>query len=112
MSGCASTTITSFANTVFSITRQTYTGNKSAYTSVSTGNVGVLRPLTEEQATVNGYQYGIAYVLICDDAIDLREADKITDANSVVYDIRGAVAILSSMGFGYKRAILVKPEKS
>lgn len=112
MSGCASTSIGTQANIIFSITRQTYTGNKSAYGSVSSGNIGIIRPLTEEQATVNGYQYGIAHILICDDAIDIREADKITDGDGVVFDVRGAVKIMSGFGFGYKRAILVRPEKS
>lgn len=94
-------------NTISAIKRQTYTGNKSAYSSVGSG-MGYLRPFSETQSSVNGLQYGIGFSLLVENALDIREADKVT-VDSVEYTVRG-VSTHSVGAVPYKKCILVKPE--
>lgn len=73
--------------TAITIQRQVRTGDKTAYSQVGTG-FGYLRPMTEEQSSTNGYQYGKGFILICDDTTVIKESDKVI-ANSVTYTVRG-----------------------
>ena len=93
---------------ITAILRQTYTGDKSAYASVGTAT-GYLRPLTEEQSSVNGLQYGNGFSLIVETSVDIREQDKVT-IDSVTYLIRGVVNHDRGGLLAYKRAILTKPQ--
>ena len=95
-------------NTISAIKRQTYTGNKSAYSSVGSG-MGYLRPFSETQSSVNGLQFGIGFSLFVDNAVDIREADKVT-VDGTEYTVRG-VATHARGAVPFKKCMLVKPEK-
>ena len=97
---------------VSAITRQTYTGtpSKSSYASVGTATC-YLRPLTEEQASMNGIQYGTGFSAIFETSVDIREADKIT-IDSIVYTVRGVVNHDRGSNTPYKRALLTKAENA
>lgn len=95
--------------TISAIKRQTYVGNKSSYSSVGTAT-GYLRPLTEEQASANGVQFGLGFSLIVETDVDIQEADKVV-IDSIEFTVRG-VANHDRGGYPkYKRCLLLKPEK-
>lgn len=99
-------------NAITAIKRQVYTGNKSTYTSVGTAT-GYLRPLTEEQSSLNGIQFGQGYQLITEAGVDIRTGDKVT-INSIDYTVRGVAdhtrgAILFALT-AHKKYLLVAPE--
>lgn len=96
--------------TISAISRQTYSGSpsKSSYSSVGTATC-YLRPLSEDQSSVNGFQYGTAFSAIFETSVDIREADKIT-ISSVVYNVHGVVNHDRGFNTSYKRALLVKAE--
>lgn len=98
--------------TVSAISRQTYSGSpsKSTYSSVGTATC-YLRPLTEEQAAMNGMQYGTSFSAIFETSVDVREADKLT-IDGVVYTVRGVVNHDRGFATAYKRALLTKPENA
>lgn len=95
---------------ITAIKRQVYTGNKSVYSVVGTGTC-YLRPLSEEQASLNGFQYGTGFSAIFETSTDIREADKIT-IDSVEYTVRGVVNHDRGHNTSYKRALLSKAENS
>lgn len=95
---------------ISAITRQTYTGNKSAYVSVGTSTC-YLRPLTEEQSSMNGMQFGTGFSAIFETTVDIREADKITIAGAV-YNVRGVVNHDRGLNTSYKRCLLTKAENA
>lgn len=94
----------------FTIKRQVYTGDKSTYTTVAGTFSGYLRPMTEEQAAVNGVQFGLGFMLITETDVDIRQGDRIT-IDSVEYTIRGVVNHDRGGITKYKRAVMTKPEK-
>jgi hypothetical protein len=98
--------------TVSAISRQSYTGtpSKSVYASVGTSTC-YLRPMTEEQASVNGFQYGLAFTAIFETSVDVRESDKIT-IDSVVYTVRGVANHDRGYATGYKKCVITKAENS
>lgn len=98
--------------TVTAISRQTYSGSpsKSSYASVGTSTC-YLRPLSEEQASMNGFQYGTAFNAIFETSADVQEADKIT-IGGVVYDVRGVVNHDRGFLTAYKRCLLTKAENA
>lgn len=95
-------------NIISAIKRQTYTGGKSAYSSVGSGT-GYLRPLSETQSATNNLQYGVGFSLLVENSVDIREADKVT-VDSVEYVVNG-VATHARGAVPYKRCLLTKPEK-
>lgn len=95
-------------NTISAILCQTYTGNKSAYSSVGSG-MGYLRPFSETQSSVNNLQFGLGFSLFVENDVDIKEADKVT-VDSVTYTVRG-VSIHPVGAVPYKKCILVRPEK-
>lgn len=95
-------------NTISAIKRQTYTGDKSVYSTVGSGT-GYLRPLSEEQASANGIQYGLGFSLIVETDVDIQEADKVT-VDSVEYTVRGVVNHDRGEITAYKRCLLLKGE--
>jgi hypothetical protein len=99
-------------NAITAIKRQVYTGNKSTFTSVGTAT-GYLRPLTEEQSSLNGIQFGQGYQLVTEVGVDIRTGDKLT-INSIDYTVRG-VADHSRGGTmfsltAHKKYLLTAPE--
>lgn len=98
--------------TVTAIKRQTYSGTpaKSVYASIGTATC-YLRPLNEEQATVGGLQYGLAFSAIFETTVDIKEGDKII-IDSIEYTVRGIVNHDRGFNTSYKRALLTKPENS
>lgn len=94
--------------TISAIKRQTYTGDKSSFASVGTAT-GYLRPLTEEQSSTNGLQYGNGFSLIVETSVDIQEMDKVT-IDSVDYLVRGVVNHDRGGILAYKRAVLTKPQ--
>lgn len=86
----------------------TYTGDKSSYAIIGTSS-GYLRPLSEEQSSVNGLQYGQGFALLVDDSIDIRESDK-AEIEGQIYEVRG-VARHDRGAVPYKRCLVVKPIK-
>lgn len=95
-------------NTISAINRQTYTGNKSAYTTVGSG-MGYLRPMTETQSSVNALQFGMGNTLFVENDTDIRETDKVT-VDGVEYTVRG-VSTHPIGAVPYKKCILIRPEK-
>ena len=96
---------------ISTVKRQVYTGDKSTYTTVLSSQTGYLRPLTEEQASANGLQYGTAYALIVETSVDIREGDKVT-IDSIEYTVRGMVNHDRGGICAYKRIVMTKPEKA
>lgn len=94
--------------TISAIKRQTYVGDKSSFASVGTAT-GYLRPLTEEQASLNGLQYGNGFSLIVETSVDIREMDKVT-IESIDYLVRGVVNHDRGGITAYKRCLLTKPQ--
>ncbi len=94
--------------TISAISRQTYTGLKSTFSSVGTASC-YLRPLTEDQASLNGFQYGTAFSAIFETSVDIREADKVT-IDSIVYLVHGVVVHNRGGNTAYTRALLVKAQ--
>lgn len=97
---------------ISAISRQTYSGSpsKSSYASVGTATC-YLRPLTEEQASMNGMQYGTSFSAIFETSVDIREGDKIT-ISSVIYTVRGVVNHDRGLNTSYKRCLLMKAENA
>lgn len=97
---------------ISAISRQSYSGSptKSVYASVGTATC-YLRPLTEEQAAMNGFQFGTAFAAIFETSVDVREADKLT-IDSIVYTVRGVVNHDRGRNTAYKRALLTKAENA
>lgn len=95
---------------VSSIKRQVYTGNKSTYSNIGSTSC-YLRPLTEEQSSMNGIQYGLGFSAIFETSADVREGDRIT-IESVEYTVRGVVNHDRGLNTQYKRALLTKPENN
>jgi hypothetical protein len=95
---------------ISAITRQTYSGSpsKSSYASVGTATC-YLRPLTEEQASMNGMQFGTGFTAIFETSVDVREGDKLT-IDTVVYTVRGVVNHDRGVNTAYKRCLLMKAE--
>ena len=94
-------------NTI-TVKRQVYTGNKSTLTTVSGTFKGYLKPLSEEQAQINGLQYGQGYALITEVDSTIAVGDELT-INSTVYKVRG-MANHNRGGFtAYKRYLLTLP---
>jgi hypothetical protein len=96
---------------ISSIDRLTYTGSKSVFASVAASVSCYLRPLTEEQASMNGFQYGTGFSAIFEVAIDIQEGDRVT-IDSEVYTVRGVVNHNRGINTQYKRALLMKSENA
>lgn len=76
-------------NAITLIERQVYTGAKSTYTSTGvTTATGYLRPLSEEQSSLNGFQYGTGFQLITEVGVDINVGDRLT-IGGAVYTVRG-----------------------
>ena len=69
------------------VDRQVRTGDKTAYSTVSTG-FAYIKPMTEEQTSQNGYQYGKGHILLCDIDTTIKESDRVT-SNGILYTVRG-----------------------
>ena len=94
--------------TISAIKRQSYVGNISSFTTVGTGTC-YLRPLSEVESSNNGFQYGVAYSVICETSLDIREMDKIT-IDSTDYLVKGVVNHNRGSYTPYKRALVVLPQ--
>lgn len=93
---------------VTAITRQTYSANKSSFASVGTATC-YLRPLTEDQSSVNGFQWGTAFSAIFETSVDIREGDKLT-IGGVVYLVHGVVNHDRGINTSYKRCLITKAQ--
>lgn len=96
---------------ISSIDRLTYTGSKSEFSSVAKNVTCYLRPLTEEQASMNGFQYGTGFSAIFEVSIDVREGDRVT-IEGEVYTVRGVVNHNRGINTQYKRALLMNAENA
>lgn len=96
--------------TISAIKRQSYTGNKSTFSTVGTGTC-YLRPLSEEQASNNNLQFGRAFALIMETTLDVQEGDKVT-IDAVEYTVRGVANFDYNGATKYKRAVATLPEKA
>lgn len=95
-------------NAVTQVQRQVYTGNKSTYTTTGTTCRGYLRPLSAEQASMNGMQYGQAYELITEVGIDIQVGDKLT-VDGGIYTVRGVANHNRGGITAHKKYILTDP---
>ena len=86
------------------IQRQVRTGDKTAYSQVGTGFAHIA-PMTEEQSSVNGIQFGKGFQLFCDLDTGIQESDKII-SGGVTYTVRG-VAYHSKGPHKFIKAILI-----
>lgn len=96
--------------TISSIKRQVYTGSKSTPTETGTTGTGYLRPLNEEQAALNGVQYGQAFSLIIECDVDIQESDIIT-VDTVIYTVVGMANHNRGGYTAYKKCLLTLPQK-
>lgn len=98
--------------TISAISRQTYSGSpsKSSYSSVGTATC-YLRPLTEDQSSMNGFQYGTAFSAIFETSVDIQEADKIV-ISGVTYTVHGVVNHDRGISTSYKRCLITKAENA
>ncbi len=97
-------------NTITAVQRQVYTGNKSTFTTVAGFTpTGYLRPLSAEQASLNGMQYGQAYELITESGVDIRVGDKLT-ISSTTYTVRGVADHNRGGLTAYKKYLVVNPQ--
>ena len=122
---------------VSDIKRSTYVGNISSYVSISTAPLAFdgidndedgftddadpdldgadlsikcsLRPLSEIEASNNGFQYGTAYNAIFEDFVDIRTNDKVT-IEDIEYTVKGVAHFNNGNILDYKRALIVKPQ--
>ncbi|KKM78985.1 hypothetical protein LCGC14_1354520 [marine sediment metagenome] len=101
---------TRFLNRDVEVKRLTYSGTpkKGVFGVVATFK-GYLRPLTEVQASANGFQFGQGFSLLADESADIKESDEIT-IEGKKYKVQG-VANHDRGGLQHKRAILSLPEK-
>lgn len=96
-------------NSISKVERQVYTGSKSVLTDLSITATCYFRPLSEEQASLNNFQWGQAFQMITETSVDIRQGDRIT-VDSVVYLVRG-MANHNRGGFtAYKKYLCVLPE--
>ena len=95
--------------TISAIKRQTYVGNKSTFASVGTAT-GYLRPLSEEQSSLNGVQFGRGFLLIIETDVDIREGDKVT-IETKEYTVQGEANHDRGEATAYKRCLITLPEK-
>jgi len=97
---------------IATITRQSYTGGISTYNLTPYSNISFyMRPLTEEQSTMNGYQFGTGFSGIFETNIDVREGDKINTATAT-YMVRGVVKHDRGFNTAYTRCLLLKAENA
>lgn len=98
--------------TVTAIKRQSYSGTpaKSVYSTIGSTTC-YLRPLNEEQAAVNGVQFGLGFSAIFETSVDVRESDKLV-IEGIEYTVRGIVNHDRGFRTSYKRALITKPEKA
>jgi len=87
------------------IKRQTYTGDKSALTTVATVK-GHLRPLDEVQSSANGFQFGQGHAFQVPTNTDIKEGDELT-IDGETYTVKGvAVHDRPPVTVAHKRALL------
>ncbi len=100
-----------FLNRDVAVSRFTYAGTPKKGSLSAVGTVkGYLRPLSEVQATENGFQYGQAFALLVDVGADLKESDTVV-IDSKTYKVQG-VAIHDRGNLQHRRALLTLPENS
>ncbi len=85
------------------ITRQSYTGDKSTFSTIATQK-GYLRPLTEIQASENGFQFGQGFSLLMNDDADIQQGDKVV-IDGKTFEVTG-VATHDRLSIAHKRALL------
>ena len=100
---------TRFLNRDIEIKRLTYSGTpkKGTFGTISTVK-GYLRPLSETQASENGFQYGQAFALLVDVSSDLKETDELV-IDGKKYKVQG-VANHDRGDLQHKRALITLPE--
>lgn len=96
-------------NAVTQIQRQVYTGNKSTFTATGTTCRAYLRPLSMEEASINGMQYGKSYQLITEVGIDIQIGDRLT-IDGADYTVRGVANHNRGGITAHKKYILADPE--
>ncbi len=90
------------------INRLSYTGDVSSFSAVGTAK-GYLRPLSETQASDNGFQFGQAFMFQVPVSVDIIEGDTLT-IDGQIFNIKG-VAIHDRFSIAHKRCLLTLPEK-
>lgn len=94
--------------TISAIKRLTYTGSKATASSVGTAT-GYLRPLSADEASLNGVQHGQAYQLIVETDVDIRPQDRVT-ISSVDYLVRGVANHDRGGPTAYKACLVTLPQ--
>ena len=92
------------------ISRQSYVGNKSSYAVLATVSAYV-RPLTEEETTINGLQFGRAHFVMVEDATDIQEGDKVL-FDSDTYVVEGVSRHNRGISLPpFKQVLITDPQK-
>ncbi len=92
------------------VERQVYSGSpsKSAFATVNGASGAIyMRVLNEEQAAINGIQWGQAHSGVMDTSIDVQIGDRIT-VDSVKYIVKGVANNIKGRPLDYKKVILTK----
>lgn len=95
--------------TISSVSRLTYSGTPSVGTNsvVYTNLKGYLRPLSEEQSSMNSIQWGFGFQLITEVGIDIQIGDTLT-IESNLYTVRGLAVHDRGGTTAYQKYLLVK----
>jgi len=97
-------------NLITSLQRLSYSGTNGSWTEINAGIRCYLRPMNEQQASVNNYQWGKAFNILVQDGIDIAEGDKVV-IDGLTYNVRG-VARHNRGREPYKKAVATLPETS
>ncbi len=90
------------------IRRQIYVGNKSTFSDLETVTAYV-RPLTEEESSINGLQFGQGLFVMVEDTADVQEGDKIL-FRTIEHTVQGVA--LHDRGISvphFKQVLMTKP---
>lgn len=89
------------------IKRQGYVGDKSGLVVVASSRA-YLRPLSEEDAAANGFQFGQAFMLQTPPEFAIQKGDHV-EVDGVSYTCSG-VAKHDRLSIAHKRSILTLPQ--
>ena len=98
--------------------RLVYSGTppKSTFVSIATNKTCYLRPLNEEESSVNGVQYGRGFMIIFEVDYDIEQGDKFIiedlDGTPNTYTVRGIAKHDRGGATKYIRAVATLPEAS
>ena len=94
------------------IERQTLAGGKTSYSTSATGVPAYVRPLTEEEANVNGLQSGKGLFMLVKDSVDIQDGDRVI-FNTLTHLVSGVARHTRGISLPkFKQVIMTEPLKT